>query len=67
MAYKYVEGDLRQKIKFAWLPRKVGCRSIWLRKYMVIQKYTYYYAEPKYWVNRGLSWVTIRETLEYWQ
>lgn len=34
-------GQIRYKIKFAWLPVEVEYHRIWLERYFVIQKYRY--------------------------
>lgn len=60
-AGKLEQGDIRQKIKFAWIPKKVACRSIWLRNYLVIEEFRYTPTEG----NKG-KWYTLRETLDYW-
>lgn len=34
------EGDTKQEKRFAWWPKKVGDRLIWLESYTVVSKFT---------------------------
>lgn len=34
------EGETREEKKFAWWPKKVGDKLIWLEKYIVVSKFT---------------------------
>jgi hypothetical protein len=61
MNYTPEQDDVRQVIKFAWLPRKVGSRTIWLRDYLTIQKFMYSETEGV----KG-SWIVTKETTDYW-
>ena len=36
-------GDIRIKIKFAWLPTKIENKMIWLEKYKSVQGYERWY------------------------
>jgi hypothetical protein len=59
--YKPVQGSIRQVKKFAWWPMKVACRTIWLRKYLVIQEFRWTQLQG----TKG-KWVTLSEHLDYW-
>jgi hypothetical protein len=37
---KSKEGDIREEKEFAWWPRKVGDKLIWLEKYIIVSKFT---------------------------
>lgn len=45
-------GSIRQKTKFAWIPKKVSLRSIWLRKYVIYE-----------YLNENRKWIKYRERL----
>lgn len=34
------EGDIREQKKFAWLPRKVGDKLIWLEQFIIVSRFT---------------------------
>jgi hypothetical protein len=34
------EGDTREEKEFAWWPKKVGDKLIWLEKYIIVSKFT---------------------------
>lgn len=38
-----VPGQERTRLKFAWLPVKIGRVMVWLERYQVLERYTVYH------------------------
>ena len=47
-------GDTKEKVRFAFFPRKIEDTWVWLEKYIATYKYMEYYYENEVVVSQGL-------------
>ena len=56
----FEQGDIRQRVKFAWIPTNVNGKIIWFRNYLVTEIFHFTQVTG----NKG-KWSAMNKTINY--